>query len=194
LGLEDEHFVVLAYGSLSRRKGLAQLMMMFGAHDLPKHYRLVLAGVQDAEATAIVGSFMARAGERRAQVLTLNKFCSEAEEATVFGAADLVWLCYENFSGMSGVLIQAAQAGVPVITSHVGLIDYVRGKRSLGLRWDDILMERSPELRFDWAKLESVSHAMKGSAKLAAFADEHSPGKFGRNVIDEIAVHGAVRR
>ncbi|MEW6342391.1 MAG: glycosyltransferase [Paraburkholderia sp.] len=192
LGLEEGHFVVAAYGALSPRKGLARLLTLFSAADLPKYFRLVLAGVQDKEAAQMIQSFMLTAGERASQVIVLNRFCSELEEGQVFAAADSMWLCYENFSGMSGVLIQAAQAGVPVITSNYGLIDNYRGKRLLGLRWDDFLSASAPKPRFDWAKLQSAMHSIRNSPQLARFASEHSPNSFGSNVIDAIAVvHGA---
>ncbi|RDK00803.1 glycosyltransferase [Paraburkholderia lacunae] len=187
LGLEEGDFVVASYGSLSPRKGLARLLSMFSAADLPKHFRLLLAGAQDAEAAHLIRSFMAEAGERRSQVVVLNRFCTELEEGWVFAAADAMWLCYENFSGMSGVLIQSAQAGVPVITSNYGLIEHNRAKSSLGLRWDDFLLTALPVPRFDWNKLESVAYSIRGSSQLAEFAVQHSPKQFGYNVIDGIA-------
>jgi glycosyltransferase involved in cell wall biosynthesis len=187
LGLEESHFVVSAYGALSPRKGLARLLTLFSADDLPKHFRLVLAGVQDAEAAQMIQSFMLNAGERASQVIVLNKFCSELEEGQVFAATDTMWLCYENFSGMSGVLIQSAQAGVPVITSNYGLIDHYRGKRLLGMRWEEFLSASVPALRFDWEKLQSVVHSIKHSPQLARFASDHSPDAFGNNVINAIA-------
>src|SRR6202035_6162567 len=70
---------------------------MFSAADIPKHFRLVLAGLQDAEAAKIINSFMSEMGERRSLVIILNRFCSELEEGWVFAAADVMWLCYENF-------------------------------------------------------------------------------------------------
>lgn len=192
LGLEESHFVVAAYGALSPRKGVARLLTLFSAADLPKHFRLVLAGVQDAEAARMIQSFLMTAGERASQVIVIDRFCSEQEEGQVFAAADTMWLCYENFSGMSGVLIQSAQAGVPVITSNYGLIDNYRGKRSLGLRWDDFLRASAPLPRFDWEKLQSVVHSIERSPQLAKFASEHSPSAFGRNVLNAIAeVRGA---
>ncbi|MFM0235971.1 glycosyltransferase family protein [Paraburkholderia sediminicola] len=187
LGLEEDHFVIASYGSLSPRKGVARLLSMFSAADLPGHFRLVLAGVQDAEAAQLIQSFMSEAGARRSQVIVMNRFCSALEEGLVFAATDAMWLCYENFSGMSGVLIQSAQVGVPVITSNYGLIDHNRAKNSLGLRWDDFLLAASPAPRFDWGKLESIVHSIKGSPQLANFALQHSPKKFGCNVMDMIS-------
>lgn len=186
LGLEEDHFVIASYGSLSPRKGLARLLSMFSASDLPKHFRLVLAGVQDAEAAHLIQSFKSEVGARWSQVIVMNTFCSELEEGWVFAAADAMWLCYENFSGMSGVLIQSAQAGVPVITSNYGLIEHNRQKHSLGLRWEDFLLAPSPAPRFDWGKLETIVHSIKGSSPLTQFALQHSPKNFGCNVMDAI--------
>ena len=187
LGLEESHFVVASYGSLSPRKGLARLLSMFSTADLPQHFRLVLAGVQDAGAAQLIQAFLSEAGDRRSQVVVMNRFCSELEEGWVFAAADAMWLCYENFSGMSGVLIQSAQVGAPVITSNYGLIDHNRAKHSLGLRWDDLLLSAPPNPRFDWEKLESVLLSLRGSSQLREFAAQHSPQEFGRNIVNGIA-------
>ncbi|VVD32653.1 glycosyltransferase [Paraburkholderia dioscoreae] len=186
LGLEDDHFVIASYGSLSPRKGLARLLSMFSAVDIPAHFRLVLAGAQDAEAARLIQTFKSEIGARWSQVVELNRFCTEQEEGWAFAAADAMWLCYENFSGMSGVLIQSAQAGVPVITSNYGLIEHNRQKHSLGLRWDDFLLAPPPAPRFDWAKLEAMVHSIKGSSSLGQFALQHSPKNFGCNVMDAI--------
>ena len=76
LGLGKDHFVIASYGSLSPRKGLARLLSMFSAADLPRHFRLVLAGVQDGEAVQLIQSFMSEAGACRSQVVLMNRFCS----------------------------------------------------------------------------------------------------------------------
>jgi glycosyltransferase involved in cell wall biosynthesis len=171
-GFSEKDFVVVSYGSLSPRKGLAKLLSLFGARDLPAHFRLLLVGAQDAE--------------RMTQLVSVDRFVTDLEEGQAFACADLIWVCYENFSGMSGVLIQAAQAGVPVVTADYGLIDRNREKYTLGIRWNDFAVREGAEVRFDWLRLSESVAAISGSPSLREFAAAHAPHAFGRNVIDAI--------
>lgn len=186
-GFAEADFVVASYGSLSPRKGLAKLLSMFEAPDLPAHFRLLLVGAQDAEAKRMIGEFLARQPQRKVQMVIVDRFVSDVEEGNVFACADVMWLCYENFSGMSGVLIQSAQAGVPVVTGGYGLIERNRAKHALGIRWSDFTTVEGARVRFHWSRLTESIASLAGTASLHAFAEAHAPEAFGRNVIDAIA-------
>lgn len=186
-GFSATDFVVVSYGSLSPRKGLKKLLTLFGAPDLPPYFRLLLVGSQDADAQRMVSEFLSRHPEREMQLVIVDRFVTDVEEGQVFACADVVWLCYENFSGMSGVLIQSAQAGVPVITAGYGLIERNRKKHALGIQWGEFAIADTAGMRFDWLRLINSVSAISGSASLRAFAGAHAPQAFGRNVIDAIA-------
>jgi glycosyltransferase involved in cell wall biosynthesis len=186
-GFAEADFVVASYGSLSPRKGLAKLLSMFAAPDLPASFRLLLVGAQNAEAKRMIAEFLAGQPQREGKVTIVDRFVSDAEEGNVFACADVMWLCYENFTGMSGVLIQSAQAGVPVVTGSYGLIERNRAKHVLGIRWSDFTTLEDSGVRFHWSRLTESIASLRGTASLRAFAEAHTPEAFGRNVIDAIA-------
>ena len=121
LGLPRDACVVLAYGYLDARKGMAELFAWIagggkeGAH-------LVLAGQQGPEVRALLAGPEGRRLERDGRLLVHDHFVAEEEEPLYFGAADLVWLAYERFEMMSGVLVKAAQYRRTVVFREYGLI------------------------------------------------------------------------
>jgi glycosyltransferase involved in cell wall biosynthesis len=64
-------------------------------------------------------------------------FHDDKKEYSVFKAADAVWLGYDKrFQGSSGVMIQAACIGCPVLSSSYGLIGQLTEQYSLGITFD----------------------------------------------------------
>lgn len=179
-------FVVLLYGSISPRKGLEKILRLFSAGDLPSCVCLLLVGSQEEAAKQMIEAFLAQYPERRMHVRIVDRFVTDVEEGQAFACADVVWLCYENFSGMSGVLIQSAQAGVPVVTSGYGLIERYREKYELGIRWDDFVNIDGDDSKIDWIHLLESTKAIFGAPQLSGFAGRHTPQAFGRNVVDAI--------
>ncbi|RQS20534.1 MULTISPECIES: glycosyltransferase [unclassified Burkholderia] len=193
-GLSPTDFVVLLYGSISPRKGLEKVLRLFSAGDLPSHVRLLLIGSQEEAAKEMIETFLAQHPERRIQVRIVDRFVTDIEEGQAFACADVVWLCYENFSGMSGVLIQSAQAGVPVVTSGYGLIERYREKYKLGMRWGDFVNIDGDDKKIDWGHLVESSKAIFGAPQLSSFAGRHTPQAFGRNIVDAILASTNGRR
>ncbi|MBJ9688157.1 hypothetical protein I5589_13835 [Burkholderia vietnamiensis] len=187
LGFTADDFVILLYGSVSPRKGLAKLLKLFDSHDLPPNFRLLMMGAQSADAKNMIRDFLERRPERRNCLVVVDRFVTQIEEGQAFACADVVWLCYENFSGMSGVLIQSAQAGVPVVTAGYGLIEHYRERYMLGVRWSDFVTTEKGRECYNWSRLRKSARAMRGGGRLFAFAKAHSPEAFGRNVINAIS-------
>jgi len=185
-GFLPSDFVILLYGSIARRKGLGKILSLFSAADLPANFRLLLVGSQDEEAKRMIEAFFVQHPKRRKQLRIVDHFVTDMEEGQSFACADIVWLCYEDFSGMSGVLIQSAQAGVPVVTAGYGLIERYREKHALGIRWRDIVDAGGEEIRFNWTHLVESACAIGGAPRLRGFAEQHTPQAFGRNVVDAI--------
>ena len=186
-GFTPDDFVILLYGSVSPRKGLAKLLKLFDSPDLPSNFRLLMMGAQNARAKNMIMDFLDRRPERRHCLVIVDRFVTETEEGQAFACADVVWLCYENFSGMSGVLIQSAQAGVPVVTAGYGLIEHYRERYMLGIRWTDFAIDGKGGERFNWTRLTQSAAAMKGGGRLLSFANAHTPEAFGRNIINAIS-------
>lgn len=131
LKLDCDRQIVLVYGGLTMRKGIAQLLL--AAQALPS-VLVVLAGVMDAEVAALVAQPMAQALAEAGQLRVLAGYIDVVQEAQLFGAANVAWLGYaKDFNGQSAVMAQAASAGRMVLAREGGLIGLMTQRHGLGL-------------------------------------------------------------
>ena len=95
--------------------------------------QVLLAGKQDAEIERLLESIDSRVRKR---IHTKNCYVTSEEELAAFKSADCVWLGYSGHYQMSGVLVQAGRAGIPVIACKEGLIGYYAAKLGNGILVD----------------------------------------------------------
>lgn len=130
LGLPENRRVFLFYGAGYRRKGLglAVQAMLATADEVPAF--LVCAGKQpvDSEVARGLDALVARG---RARVV--NRYITDDEEKEFFAASDIVLLPYLKHFGISGVLMRAIGAGLPVVVSDDGLVGRLTRERGLGI-------------------------------------------------------------
>ena len=133
LGLRPDAFVILLYGSVSRLKGVEQLLRAVQSMDHPEVVALV-AGKPDRAIAELFSLPWCRAMQASGQLVIRAGFQDDESEARVFAAADLVWLGYVGGAyGSSGVLYQAGSAGLPVISMADGLVGWTVREHSLGI-------------------------------------------------------------
>ena len=178
LGLPSGAFAILLYGSLSRRKGVEQLLRAVQSLDHPGVVALV-AGKPDGDIEALFSSPWCRAMQESGQLLVRGGFQDDESEAKVFSAADLVWLGYVGGAyGSSGVLYQAGAAGLPVISMADGLIGWTVRKHKLGISLDTSdtsgVVDAIQRLRHDKSMMREFGENGRRLAKChtgAAFAE-----------------------
>jgi glycosyltransferase involved in cell wall biosynthesis len=139
LGIELGRRVFLLFGHLSRRKGAAELLaavrhlppelcrrlcLLFVGESNPAYEKELTAAVTDAQARAPV------------QVVTHLRYVPHGEVPSYFHLADVVLAPYPRHAGMSGIVLLAAAAGRPVLTSSYGLLGELTRRRNLGLAVD----------------------------------------------------------
>lgn len=133
LGVESDAFVILVYGSLSRRKGVEELLRALYEENMPPCVKLLLAGRQDRSVRARLKANTYHDLIKAGRVLVADDFHDEVMEYRAFISADAVWLGYVGGAyGSSGVLYQACSAGRPVIATKHGLIGWLTTKYNLG--------------------------------------------------------------
>lgn len=126
--LAGRRFVV-AIGTLERRKNLPALVQAFGrlAGDRPD-LDLVLAG-RDGDDRAAIDAAVDALGTLSARVLFAGRVDEAARSWLLHHAAVLAYPSLDE--GFGFPLLDAMQAGVPVVASHAGSIPEVAGEAAL---------------------------------------------------------------
>ena len=125
LGLPMESCVVLVYGFLDHRKGVPALVAWLAERfDAGAPVYLLAVGQQGPEIAALWSEAPAARLVAAGRVKMIDAFVPEEDESLYFGACDVVWLGYERFEMMSGVLVKTAQHGRIALFREYGLIDH----------------------------------------------------------------------
>ena len=128
--LPDDSRVFLFYGGGYRRKGLHLVVEAMLALPPVTPAFLLCAG-QQAHDRAVERGLKKLADRGRARVI--NRYVSAEEEKQLFAASDLALLPYRRHFGISGILVRAIGAGVPVIASDEELLGRLVREQGLGL-------------------------------------------------------------
>ena len=184
LGIGDQQVVVLLYGSLERRKGLSELLRAVADTACPQNVVVVIAGQRNGGfEDCSSGEWLASLKDQE-RIVELRGFLDEEAEARCFRAADVVWLGYRGFYAISGVLIQAATVGAPVLSCLEGVVGWMVRRHGLGLSVD---VAQQSEVVSALRRLASDAK-LRGTlgANGKALAARHSPQGFGVRVCDAI--------
>jgi len=165
--------ILLVYGSLTKRKGIAQLIEALAMPNCPREITVMLAGKADTDIESLISTSTVQKMIVEGRILLRLYFHDEADEYFVFKAADYVWLGYvRGFYGSSGVLFQALQAGVPLVSMKQGLIGKMVEKYKLGVtvnpEQSDSILRGLKHIMGDQYGDEDVNHA-----GLEVFANNH---------------------
>lgn len=127
LALPTYKKMLLVYGSIEPRKGLAWLL--HGINRSPMdNWVVVLAGQQTPAGAHMISELGGAALGAQGRLLMLNRRIDEDEEAALFTACDAVWANYTGFFQMSGVFVKAAAYGKPVLLNRDGVLGYMAGR------------------------------------------------------------------
>jgi glycosyltransferase involved in cell wall biosynthesis len=132
LGVSDTALAILAFGALDERKGIDSLLATLASEDALRNCVVILAGIQSPSMRTQMRTqaYIRLQAEKR--LIVFDRFLSDAEQTLVFTAADVVWVGYRNHSYMSGVLVLAGKAGLPVVGTAGGEIGQLIARQGLG--------------------------------------------------------------
>ncbi|MBN4073776.1 MAG: hypothetical protein COC05_04070 [Gammaproteobacteria bacterium] len=132
LGVRNDQIVLLVYGSISERKGISFLFNILVADGCPKNVIVLLAGKQDQFTREFLLASVAMNLRTAGRLIEMPGFLDDTREYLSFRAADIVWVGYQGFYGMSGVLLQAGRMGLPVVACKEGLIGWITRRHEVG--------------------------------------------------------------
>lgn len=186
LQVEPGRIVFLLFGSLEERKGILQVLQ---AIDLlsPSYCQqicLILAGV-DYFSNPSTQEFINQLSERLPiQIITKYQFIFEHEVSAYFQLADVVLVPYQRHVGMSGIILYAASAQKPVISSNYGLLGKLVKDNHLGITTDTRFPSKISKVITEF--VDKGSSTMFNPEYAAIFAEKHDSQHFSKILTDEI--------
>lgn len=161
LGVPADGHLVLVYGEIARRKAVPELIAALS--ERPGFGRALVVGRSGQDlGTSLLDAVGGDAERLASLMIRIDRRVSDAEERLAFEAADSVWVAYHDHPGMSGVLVQAGQMGLPVFGCAAGAIGLYCRDRSVGLP----LEPRDPQ-----SVLAALDRAAADPAAFAALGD-----------------------
>ena len=121
-GLRPAAPVVLLFGSIDMRKGVAHLLDLASHPVFPADAQLLFVGRQTDEVRSLLSRHAGKLPPGR--LVVVDDYVNRQDEWLAFAAADFGWVAYEGFFGPSGVVAQCRQARLPMIHRGQGLIGY----------------------------------------------------------------------
>lgn len=178
--LSQDQVVVLAFGALTKRKGIGVLLDAVSSLGENSNVVVLLAGKQDHETRTQVEKFRRLAHGKRIRIVVQDEFVKSADERRLFSAADIVWVGYPGFLGSSGVLNQAGCAGLPVIAGNHGEIGRIVRLSQCGLACDLTTGEAVAETLKTLAEDRILRAQLGANGRVRSLT--HTPEIFGANI------------
>ncbi|MCG6871549.1 MAG: glycosyltransferase [Gammaproteobacteria bacterium] len=182
--LPQDALVLLVFGALSPRKGIAELLRATDSPGWPAELHLLLVGKQDAEIRALLASESAAALRQAGKLHMHDEFVPTTTEAVAFAAADLAWLGYRDHFTMSGLWVQAASAGLPIVACRAGLIGRLTEQTGSGVLVDP---QDTRSVAAELARLcadETLRGRFGRNGRIAAA--DHTPAVFCERILDTL--------
>ncbi len=124
--------VILLYGEIAARKGVFNLLDAAADPACDDQLHVLLAGRHENSHLMLKSpAYLSLAAQGR--IHRLEGFVDDEGERTVLAAADCMWVGYQNFYLMSGIMVLAGRHGLPVIATAGGLIGYWTQQHDLGV-------------------------------------------------------------
>jgi glycosyltransferase involved in cell wall biosynthesis len=180
LGIFDAALVILVFGSIDERKAVDSLFAGLEQQANPSNSVVVLAGRQSSSMRDLMGGTPYDRLKNEKRLIVLDRFIDSADQNLVLMAADVVWVGYRNHFYMSGVMVLAGKAGLPVVGTAEGEIGRLIVEYRLGTA---VNIDNPGEVAQAMnAMLDDVLRMEIGQRARQVFAD-HTVENFGTNVL-----------
>lgn len=185
LEIEHNRKVFLLFGALTARKGIYQLLDAIEtlAPDLCQKICLLLVGESNIQAQ-IKEQIDAICQSKPIQIIERYEFIPEQDVQDYFQMTDFVLAPYQHHVGMSGILLLAAAAQKPVLSSDYGLMGEIVRRYKLGLTVNSSVPEEISKGLTQF--LVEDSDKFCDRIKMKSFAEQNSAEEFARVIFKHI--------
>lgn len=188
LGIHPDRQVFLLFGSLTdSRKGIYQLLeavAMLPSNLCEKLCLLFVGEANSIERVPLESHIAAVCLVQPVQIISRYEFVPERDVQAYFQLTDVVLAPYQRHVGMSGILLLAAAAQKPVLSSNYGLMGKIVQHYSLGITVDSTV---PGEIAQGLTCFLLESPAKFGDrSKMKAFAEQNSAEEFARIIFQHI--------
>jgi len=185
LGIHQNRKVFLMFGSLQKRKGIYQLFD--GIAGLPFHIcqKLCILFVGPIDSPTLFQNRIAHLCESLPiQIIAQDQFIPDREIQPYFQLADVILAPYQRHIGMSAILVRAATAGKPVLSTNYGLMGEIVKRYKLGIVVDASIPEQITQGLTQFITHSPEKFFERSSMQL--FAEENLAEKFATTVFQNI--------
>jgi glycosyltransferase involved in cell wall biosynthesis len=187
LGIEPGRMAFLLFGVIDSRKGIHQVLEAIETlpKDLCKKLCLLLVGtLNPTEKPQIQAKIAKLTHLLPVQVVTHDQFVIDREIQPYFQIADVVLATYQRHVGTSSILIRAAAAQKPVLSTNYGLMGEWTRHNQLGLTVDSALPSEIAKGLSQF--LSETSREFFDQNKAKAFAEANSATKYASTIFNSI--------
>lgn len=182
LSIPEDVRVVMIFGMLGGRKGIAEVVRAVAHPSVPTNVWLLAAGKQRGETAEVLSTGPGAQLRQQGRLIEIPGFLDDDAEAKVFAASDVAWLGYRWFDNSSGVLFQAARSGLPVLGCANGLIGWFTRKYEIGLAVDPADTEATASALVRLTSDEDYVAACAANGR--RHAEAHLPEKLANTACD----------
>jgi len=189
LGIATGRRVLLLFGGVDERKGIYQLLeaIQLLPPEVCEQFCLLLVGQpHPTDQVNIHQKITTLCQTKLLQAIEHYDFIPEADVSTYFQLADAILAPYQRHVGMSGILLLAAAAGKPVLSSDYGLMGELARRYQLGLVVDST---QPTEIARALATLVSASpQTLSNPSQMKIFAEQNSIDLYASTIFKHLPI------
>ncbi|WNZ27681.1 glycosyltransferase [Leptolyngbya sp. NK1-12] len=191
LQIEPGRRILMAFGRLAdARKGTSELVAALSLLPIERCRQLclLLVGEPDPNGQATLEQWLLPLRQSLPiQIVTNYSYVPESEVSHYFQLADLILAPYQRHVGMSGILLLAAAAQKPVLSSNYGLMGELVIRYGLGLAVDTTCPKQITQALYRFL-LEPID-CLFNSKQARCFAEQNSPEQFASTIFQHLQSH-----
>jgi glycosyltransferase involved in cell wall biosynthesis len=191
LGIDQNRTVFLLFGALTTRKGVYQLLDALSMLSPELCQKICILLVGESKLSAELETRIAMMSQLQSiQFVRQYEFVPDEAVPNYFQAADVVLAPYQRHVGMSGILLLAAAAQKPVLSSDYGLMGEVVRRYGLGLAVDSTRPDAIAT-----GLMHCLLHApeqLGDRTKMQTFAEENHASRFAQIIFQHLDVRSEV--